>query len=100
MTNAKAFPCIRILIRGHVQGVGFRAYTQRLANQLGIQGWVRNLPSGDVDCYACHDTALDLFIDTLKSGPTPGHVEAISATPTENLNPIAFQILPTPPPEL
>lgn len=42
-------------IEGHVQGVGFRYYTQLKAEQLGIRGWVRNLSDGSVESYICGD---------------------------------------------
>jgi len=39
-------------VRGRVQGVFFRAFVQRLARQLGISGYVRNLPDGSVEIRA------------------------------------------------
>ena len=39
----------RVVVGGMVQGVYFRASTQRMAAGLGIDGWVRNLPNGDVE---------------------------------------------------
>jgi acylphosphatase len=39
---------VRIVVRGVVQGVGFRAATQRRARDLGLTGWVRNLPDDSV----------------------------------------------------
>ena len=44
-TNARA----RALISGRVQGVFFRAETQRAARHLGVNGWVRNRPDGTVE---------------------------------------------------
>lgn len=38
-----------IYFSGHVQGVGFRYTTSRLAKDLGLVGWVRNLPDGRVE---------------------------------------------------
>ena len=40
---------IRVVVQGRVQGVWFRDSTRRMAEQLGVEGWVRNLPSGDVE---------------------------------------------------
>ena len=39
----------RVIIEGRVQGVFFRASTRDEANRLGLNGWVRNLPNGDVE---------------------------------------------------
>ena len=44
--------CKRVLFRGHVQGVGFRMTTQRIARRHVVTGFVRNLPSGDVELAA------------------------------------------------
>jgi acylphosphatase len=42
----------RIVVSGMVQGVGFRYFVQHHATQLGVTGWVRNLPTGDVEIEA------------------------------------------------
>jgi acylphosphatase len=43
---------LRAVIHGRVQGVNFRAYTRRRAVELGLTGWVRNLPGGNVETVA------------------------------------------------
>jgi acylphosphatase len=43
---------VRVRYEGEVQGVGFRYVTQKIANQLGVQGGVENLPDGAVDLVA------------------------------------------------
>lgn len=40
------------MVRGRVQGVGYRAGCHRRANELGLSGWVRNLPDGSVEVEA------------------------------------------------
>jgi acylphosphatase len=47
------------LVRGRVQGVGYRYFVRRTALQLTLTGWVRNLDSGDVEVLA-RGQALDL----------------------------------------
>ena len=43
---------VHFLIRGRVQGVGFRWYVHREAAELNLRGWVRNTPTGEVELVA------------------------------------------------
>ena len=43
---------VNIIVSGKVQGVYFRAATQKQAQKLGVTGWVRNLASGEVEIHA------------------------------------------------
>ena len=66
-------------IRGRVQGVGYRYFTQRIALRLGVRGWVRNLPNGDVEVYAEADNAiLTSFRQELERGPHGSAVEDVT----------------------
>ena len=59
-----------LIVSGHVQGVGFRYYTERLALNKQIKGWVRNLPDGTVELVAQGNEApLSAFIQEIKNGP-------------------------------
>jgi len=60
----------RYFIRGRVQGVGFRFFTQRTAARLGLAGWVRNLPHGLVESEAQGGLdSLTAFESALRQGP-------------------------------
>lgn len=66
MSNIRA----HVLISGHVQGVFFRGYTQRRANALGVTGWVRNLPDGQVEAVIEGDEArVNEMVAWCRQGP-------------------------------
>ena len=48
---------IHFLVKGRVQGVGFRWFVQREAAELGLNGWVKNTDQGDVEIVAAGDEA-------------------------------------------
>ncbi|WP_026570190.1 acylphosphatase [Sediminibacillus sp. JSM 1682029] len=59
-----------MIAKGNVQGVGFRATAQQKAMEIGVKGWVRNLPNGDVELEAeGTDRQVDQFIETIRKGP-------------------------------
>lgn len=65
-----------IIVSGIVQGVGFRKYTQKRALENGINGWARNLASGEVEILAqTNDThKMDIFLKYIKGGPERSQV--------------------------
>ncbi len=61
---------MQAFVRGRVQGVAFRHHTMKKARELGIRGWVRNLPDGRVEVRAEGDVGeLDEFVGWLATGP-------------------------------
>ena len=75
----------RFLVRGWVQGVGFRYATVRTARRLGLVGWVRNLPDGRVEVVAEGDSeAVEELAAWLRRGPSTARVEGVE---TETLEP-------------
>ena len=70
---------VNMKITGKVQGVGFRYYVLRQAQELGIRGWVSNKPNGDVEALAQGEkTDLEQFIFKVKEGPYFSRVEDVS----------------------
>lgn len=81
-TNTKHY-----LISGRVQGVGFRRFTERIALELSLSGWVRNLDDGRVEAMANGPAeALQKFEAQIKIGPAHGHVESVVISSLQNLS--------------
>ncbi|MGB4594371.1 MAG: acylphosphatase [Anaerolineaceae bacterium] len=65
-------------IFGHVQGVGFRYFVLDQAQQLGLTGWVRNLPAGTVEILADGAKAdLETLLSRVQQGPTGARVSDV-----------------------
>ena len=66
------------LLEGRVQGVGFRHFTRKAARELGLSGFVRNLPDGSVEAVAAGSgEALDALEGHLRQGPPASRVDAL-----------------------
>lgn len=78
---------VRILVGGLVQGVGFRYYAYHRAQAMGITGFARNLPGGQVEIVASGDRGLlDDFIAAVRVGPRYASVSQLNVeeiTPRE-----------------
>ncbi len=71
----------RYLIRGRVQGVGFRYFTEIAAYELGITGWVRNLDDGRVEVLAVgNKEQLSEFEGRLRRGPRWADVRGVEVS--------------------
>ena len=65
-------------VYGKVQGVGFRYYTNRKANELGLKGFVKNKPDGSVYIEAeGEENQLVSFIDWCQDGPSWARVTKV-----------------------
>lgn len=68
----------RWLVKGLVQGVGFRWFVWRRAERLGLRGYCRNVPNGDVEVLAIGpQDALAQLAQDLRRGPPGAHVERL-----------------------
>lgn len=66
------------MVRGRVQGVGYRQFALNRAIETGVAGYVRNLSDGTVEVYACGTpAAVDTFSGHLRQGPRFGEVRGI-----------------------
>jgi acylphosphatase len=71
----------RYIVRGLVQGVGFRWFVLRRARERGVGGWVQNRPDGTVEVLAEGEpTALEGLEGDLRSGPRSARVSDFSVT--------------------
>ncbi len=70
---------VRVIVYGYVQGVFFRAFASRRAAELGLTGYVRNLPGGEaVEVHAEGERKqLEELIGYLKVGPPSARVEKV-----------------------
>lgn len=72
---------VHLRITGLVQGVSYRAKTVDQARRLGVHGWVRNLPTGEVESIAeAPPDALERFIAWCRTGPSEARVESVEVT--------------------
>jgi acylphosphatase len=72
---------IQAIIRGRVQGVGFRYSARSQAQRLGITGWVKNRADGAVEVYAEGSREyLDIFEEWLREGPPYAHVTGVEVS--------------------
>ena len=69
---------MHFLVKGRVQGVGFRWFVHREAAELGLRGWVRNLDSGEVELVAAGEPeALDELKQSLRQGSRGSRVDQL-----------------------
>jgi acylphosphatase len=75
---------VHIIVRGRVQGVGFRAFVEGEAAARQLDGWVRNRRDGSVEAVAAGPReAVDAWIAALRQGPPVSRVDALAARDTD-----------------
>lgn len=91
-----------VVIRGRVQGVGYRAFTEYTALDHGLEGWVRNRRDGEVEAvFAGSPEAVVAVIEACRRGPPGARVDAVdecegsSADLTSRRPGERFSVLPT-----
>jgi acylphosphatase len=74
----------KLIIKGIVQGVNFRYYTQREARKYSVKGWVRNLADGSVAAvFEGEEEDVESMIQWCRHGPPGAHVTELIAQPEE-----------------
>lgn len=75
---AETVAAVRVVIRGRVQGVWFRAWTENVARDLCLDGWVRNRTDGTVEAvFAGPAPVVDRMINNCREGPPAAEVESV-----------------------
>ena len=93
MKEARPLTRLQLLVRGRVQGVGFRWTVRELAAELGVSGWVRNREDGAVEAEA-EGTAESLakFLERLSTENPAARVDEIVRTETAPQGVTSFEI--------
>ena len=82
-----------VVVRGRVQGVGFRWFAKELADSLGLLGWVCNREDGSVEIEAeGTEDALGEFLRRLRDGNPAARVDEVVAVPAAPRGDKGFQI--------
>lgn len=85
---------VRVCIRGRVQGVWFRGWTERVAVILGLSGWVRNCPDGSVEAVFCgRKEAVQEMVEKCASGPNRARVDEVIILGKNETTPVGFRVL-------
>jgi acylphosphatase len=75
---------LEVVVRGRVQGVWFRAWTEEEASRRGLAGWVRNNADRSVSAlFVGPRPAVDEMLAACRVGPPAAQVESVEATPVD-----------------
>ncbi len=86
-------PAMRFVVRGRVQGVGYRYFALREAEALGVAGFARNLADGSVEVVAEADAALLRDLEArLREGPSFAEVASVESEPVAERGASGFHI--------
>lgn len=87
---------VRVRIEGRVQGVSFRYWTERVATELELTGWVRNRADGSVEAvFSGPADAVARMLERCKEGPRSAVVTSVRTEDETGAPPETFDILPT-----
>ncbi len=85
---------LNIIIQGKVQGVSYRVTTKAVADQLGVKGFVKNMPDGSVYIEAEADgLIMPLFLDWCNEGPQGSSVTSVETNEGELKNYRNFEVM-------
>lgn len=83
----------QLVVRGVVQGVGYRAALVAEARRLGIAGWVRNRADGSVEAHAIGEAeAVEALVDWARQGPRLAVVRGVEVREAAPDGSVAFTV--------
>lgn len=86
--------CVKALIKGMVQGVGFRYHTAHEGLKRDLTGYARNLPDGSVEVLACgHEEKVSELLHWLNTGPRMSRVDSVEMEEVEWRHVDGFEIM-------
>lgn len=86
---------VQVFVSGFVQGIGYRQFVKKNANELGVTGYARNLPDGRVEAKFSGDKKkIEKLISLCKKGPFLSEVEnvEVNSVPQEIFD--SFEVIP------
>jgi acylphosphatase len=87
---------VRVRLEGHVQGVGFRYWTEQVARELGLDGWVRNRRDGGVEAiFSGPPDDVARMIERCHRGPASARVGFVKVIEEAELPPPGFEVRST-----
>jgi hydrogenase maturation protein HypF len=88
--------CLKVTVRGAVQGVGFRPFVFRLANELGLNGWVNNSPMGVFIEVEGEASRLESFIERLRAEKPPlASIQSLESSYIDRRGYMKFEVRPS-----
>lgn len=92
MAKESADITMSLRIRGRVQGVWYRGWTEEEATRRGLRGWVRNRRDGSVEALFAGPAALvNDMIEACRRGPPAARVETVEQSPAAEFNGPSFE---------
>ena len=96
MQQASDRRSVRVRLEGHVQGVGFRYWTEQVATDLGLDGWVRNRRDGGVEAvFSGRPEDVAKMIERCQQGPPSARVDFVRVEEEIQPPPPGFAVQPT-----
>ena len=85
---------VRVVVRGRVQGVGYRWHVREAARRMAVTGWVRNCDDGSVELLVAGDPrAVDAVLEAVRSGPPAARVDDVEVVPAgDSVLPPTFSV--------